>query len=65
MDTQRLCKIACHCVWSLANREVSVASRQELGVYKYKLRLKATAPSTTPVLSFEAPLGSSQVETFT
>lgn len=37
----------------------------ELGLFKYKLKLKGTPPSACPNLSFEAPLGSSQKETFT
>lgn len=38
---------------------------QELGVFKYTLKLRATVPATQPTLSFETPLGNSQVETFT
>ena len=36
---------------------------QELGTFKYSLKLKATVPSAEAAINFEAPLGNSNVGT--
>ena len=41
-----------------------VIMTKDLGHFKYKLNLSATAPTLRPVLRFEVPLGSTQTENF-